>query len=95
MELQCRPGRISTRGYYYDTETGLYYLHSRYYDASTCRFVNADNYASTGQGFTGTNGEIREEDKDPMMRALLEAYWIAKEKFTTKKYRKTDSIENK
>ncbi len=30
------------RGYYEDTETGLYYLHSRYYNADTCRFINAD-----------------------------------------------------
>ncbi len=33
------------RGYYYDTETGLYYLQSRYYDPATYRFVNADNAA--------------------------------------------------
>lgn len=30
------------RGYYYDCETGLYYLQSRYYDPSICRFINAD-----------------------------------------------------
>ena len=30
------------RGYYYDTETGLYYLQSRYYDPETGRFINAD-----------------------------------------------------
>ena len=30
------------RGYYYDTESGLYYLQSRYYDPATCRFINAD-----------------------------------------------------
>lgn len=30
------------RGYYYDTETSYYYLQSRYYDASICRFINAD-----------------------------------------------------
>lgn len=30
------------RGYYYDSETGYYYLQSRYYDASICRFINAD-----------------------------------------------------
>lgn len=30
------------RGYYYDTETGYYYLLSRYYDPSICRFINAD-----------------------------------------------------
>ena len=41
------------RSYYYDTESGLYYLNSRYYDAKVCRFVNADSYVSTGQGFLG------------------------------------------
>ena len=43
------------RGYYYDTDTGLYYLKSRYYDPEICRFINADNLASTGQGILGTN----------------------------------------
>ncbi len=31
------------RGYYYDSETGLYYLMSRYYDPVTHRFINADD----------------------------------------------------
>ncbi len=31
------------RGHYYDTETGLYYLNSRYYDPQTGRFINADS----------------------------------------------------
>ena len=43
------------RGYYYDTESGFYYLQSRYYDPEICRFINADKYASTGQGFLGCN----------------------------------------
>ena len=43
------------RGYYYDTETGFYYLQSRYYDPVNCRFISADGYASTGQGFLGYN----------------------------------------
>ena len=30
------------RGYYYDTDLGMYYLQSRYYDARICRFINAD-----------------------------------------------------
>ena len=32
------------RGYYYDSETGFYYLQTRYYDPTICRFINADNY---------------------------------------------------
>ena len=46
---------IRYRGYYYDIESGFYYLQSRYYDPTTGRFINADGYVSTGQGFTGTN----------------------------------------
>ncbi len=43
------------RSYYYDTETGFYYLQSRYYDPFVGRFLNADRYASTGQGIIGCN----------------------------------------
>ena len=46
---------IRYRGYYYDTDTGFYYLQSRYYDPANHRFINADALASTGQGFVGTN----------------------------------------
>jgi len=43
------------RGYYYDNETGFYYLQSRYYDPANRRFINADSLSSTGRGFVGTN----------------------------------------
>ena len=43
------------RGYYYDTETGLYYLTTRYYDPEVCRFISADVYMTTGQGVLGGN----------------------------------------
>lgn len=39
------------RGYYYDEETSLYYLNSRYYNPTWCRFVNAD-------GLIGANKDI-------------------------------------
>ncbi|WP_337492387.1 RHS repeat-associated core domain-containing protein, partial [Alistipes finegoldii] len=35
------------RGYYYDRETRLYYLQSRYYDFANCRFINADGVVTT------------------------------------------------
>lgn len=35
------------RGYYYDNETGFYYLQSRYYDPETCRFISADTINNT------------------------------------------------
>ncbi|MDD4476289.1 MAG: RHS repeat-associated core domain-containing protein [Eubacteriales bacterium] len=40
------------RGYYYDSETGFYYLNSRYYDPQVGRFINAD-------GIVGANGDIQ------------------------------------
>ena len=50
---QVNPFRY--RGYYYDNESGLYYLNSRYYNAEWGRFINADSYITTGQGVTGYN----------------------------------------
>lgn len=32
------------RGYYYDNETGMYYLQSRYYNPDLCRFISADAF---------------------------------------------------
>ncbi|MCI8620185.1 MAG: RHS repeat-associated core domain-containing protein [Oscillospiraceae bacterium] len=61
LSLEAYPNHIAHvnpiryRGYYYDNETGFYYLQSRYYDPIISRFINADSYGSTGQGFLGTN----------------------------------------
>ena len=43
------------RGYFYDTETKLYYLQSRYYDPQVQRFISPDVYISTGGGIIGHN----------------------------------------
>ena len=43
------------RGYYYDWESGFYYLNSRYYDPEIGRFISPDSYVSTGQGLIGYN----------------------------------------
>ena len=44
------------RGYYFDSDTGLYYLQNRYYDPQTCRFVNADGVVSgIGDSVQGYN----------------------------------------
>ena len=60
------------RGYHYDTNTGFYYLQSRYYDPLTCRFINADdtsNLAANGDvvsfnlfAYCGNNPVIRKDD---------------------------------
>lgn len=43
------------RSYVFDSETGLYYLQSRYYDPEVGRFINADAFISTGQGLLDNN----------------------------------------
>ena len=44
---------ITYRGYYFDSETSLYYVSSRYYDAKIGRFINAD-----AVGLLGANGDF-------------------------------------
>ena len=46
---------LTYRGYVYDQETAKYYISSRYYDSEIGRFINADIFAATGQGFVGNN----------------------------------------
>ena len=45
------------RGYYYDTETSLYYLNSRFYDPNVGRFLNADgiDFLGTDEGLLSYN----------------------------------------
>ena len=58
------------RGYYYDTELGLYYLQSRYYDPFYGRFINADGIttiAATPNGLYDKN-LYSYCDNNPVMR---------------------------
>ncbi|MDE6154971.1 MAG: RHS repeat-associated core domain-containing protein, partial [Eubacterium sp.] len=34
------------RGYYYDKESGMYYLQSRYYNPKIQRFISADDFSN-------------------------------------------------
>lgn len=47
---------IRYRGYYYDTETNLYYLTSRYYDPETGRFISPDHIGYALIGALEPNG---------------------------------------
>ena len=40
-KAQCNS--LTYRGYYYDEETNLYYLQTRYYSPELCRFIQPDN----------------------------------------------------
>ena len=61
------------RGYYYDTETQLYYLQSRYYNPAWGRFLNVDAYISTGTGLLGYN-MYTYCDNDPIMKVDVSGY---------------------
>ena len=70
------------RGYYYDSETGFYYLQSRYYDPENHRFINADTYASTDSGnsiasnmfaYCGNNPIIRSDDDGQFWHIIVGA----------------------
>ena len=43
------------RSYYYDSESGFYYLMSRYYDPVVHRFINADDRIDTNNSILGSN----------------------------------------
>lgn len=59
------------RGYRYDTETGLYYLQSRYYNPEIGRFISTD----TSDTLTATPMELTDKnlfsycDNNPVVRA--------------------------
>ena len=49
---------IRYRGYYYDTETRLYYVNSRYYDPAVKRFLNSDD----SEIIDGSNAHLLENN---------------------------------
>ena len=69
------------RGYRYDTETGLYYLQSRYYNPEWGRFINADdiNYSVPGLLLTYNlyvyclNNPVNHDDPDGNVIPLVAA----------------------
>ena len=75
------------RGYVYDTDTGLYYLQSRYYDPKTGRFINADDtaYVDTNSGTPLStnmfayceNNPVNSRDNDGLCGEVLAGVWIA------------------
>ena len=61
---------IRYRGYYYDSDTDLYYLQSRYYDANTGRFINADEPTLIGaNGGVVSNNLFAYCDNNPVMKS--------------------------
>ena len=63
------------RGYYYDTETSLYYLQSRYYDPDTGRFISSDGYISGASGTTKGHNLFVYCDNDPVNKSDDNGCW--------------------
>jgi RHS repeat-associated protein len=67
------------RNYYYDTETGLYYLQTRYYDTNTGRFINEDEpslLAVNGSSTIGAN-LFAYCNNNPVMGGDSSGYFVA------------------
>ena len=66
------------RGYYYDSESGLYYVSSRYYDPTISRFISTDEYSvivATPMSYTDKN-MFAYCDSNPIMRTDISgAFW--------------------
>ena len=67
------------RSYYYDFETSLYYLNSRYYDPEIGRFINIDDVSIINEGkdlLNGLNLFIYCNDNPVMLTDMSgEAWW--------------------
>ena len=81
------------RSYYYDFETNLYYLETRYYDPETGRFINADEYINGNGDMMGynmyaycSNNPVME--KDPSGQGFLKNIWNSVKKFVKKVWNK-------
>ena len=67
------------RGYVYDSESGLYYLQSCYYDPFTGRFINADIYCDTTTGSPLSTNMFAYCENNAIMKYDVtgkDAWWI-------------------
>ena len=67
---------IRYRSYVYNTETGLYYIQSRYYDPFVGRFLNADVYCDTGTDTTLSTNKFAYCENDSINYADYDGFRI-------------------
>ena len=90
------------RGYVYDTETGLYYVSSRYYDPEIGRWINADDTAYLGADGTPLSYNLFAYCvNNPVNRTDIPSYrgttvhWHHNNKFLQDQYYLLDYCHNK
>ena len=75
------------RGYYYDFDSELYYLQSRFYDANTGRFINADEPTLIGaNGGVVSNNLFAYCDNNPVMGVDPSGYFYVLRLFNCYSY---------
>ena len=75
------------RGYYYDNETGMYYLHSRYYEPSIRRFISSDQVSTVQASmetlhnrnlytYCNNNPIVREDGKGTLWGIIIGSFIV-------------------
>ena len=64
---------IRYSGYQWDSETGLYYLNARFYDATIARFLQEDTYWNTSNSIYGDNPQYIGNNPVPNQPAIMQS----------------------
>ncbi|AMP20981.1 hypothetical protein AZF37_07235 [endosymbiont 'TC1' of Trimyema compressum] len=94
------------RSYFYDEESGYYYLQQRYYNPEIGRFINGDVYVNTGEGAFDSNmfaycgnNPINNIDREGKffnwLGQMIEKWWLSIWKLPPNEYQKPASVSNK
>ena len=67
---------LTFKSYSYDSDLGMYYLGSRWYDPEVCRFINADSYVKTPTDSLLSTNMFAYCENNPVMRSDSTGQWF-------------------